>query len=174
MDLPFAVETPLEQRIVDDPAWQEGAAWGEPRPGHPEGAVVAHVADVLDNIERGGHAGRHREQLRVIALVHDAMKHASDGVRRVRGHHGVRARALAERHLDDPDVLDVVEWHDDAYRAWRAKRGGDERARDLLARLGSPERIRLFLDFYRADNATEGKSQEPLRWFEGLAREHGA
>src|SRR5947208_12867086 len=32
---PLIAETELERSIVDDPEWQEGAAWGTPRPGHP-------------------------------------------------------------------------------------------------------------------------------------------
>jgi hypothetical protein len=44
-------ETEQERRFVSDPELQEGAAWGDPRPGHPEGAVAAHIVDVLDNVD---------------------------------------------------------------------------------------------------------------------------
>ena len=33
---------------------QEGLAWGKPRRGHPEGTVGAHVADLLEAIDRWG------------------------------------------------------------------------------------------------------------------------
>ena len=48
-DLPFDIENDTERRIVTDDEWRRGAAWGVPRPGHPEGAVVHHVAEVLAN-----------------------------------------------------------------------------------------------------------------------------
>jgi hypothetical protein len=47
----IAPETELETRIVSDPEWQEGAAWGQPRPGHPEGVVGAHIEEVLRNVD---------------------------------------------------------------------------------------------------------------------------
>ena len=176
MELPFAPETALERRIVDDPAWREGAAWGKPRPGHEEGLIVNHIADVLANIDASGATGGERERLRLIALVHDAMKHEASGPRRVvNGHHGVCARRFAARHLDDEGLLEVVELHDDAYRAWKAgaKRGrwdeAERRARELADRLG--DRLALYLAFYRADNATGSKSREPLTWFERLVAE---
>ena len=37
MHLPFQLETDLEKQICADPTWQQGAMWGEPRPGHTEG-----------------------------------------------------------------------------------------------------------------------------------------
>ena len=47
MDLPFQRETALEERICADAAWQRGACVGEPRPGHREGQVMYHIAEVL-------------------------------------------------------------------------------------------------------------------------------
>src|SRR4051794_35593872 len=70
----FTPETDVERRIADDPALYEGLAWGEPRPGHPEGAVAAHVADLLRTIEEAGETGDRRSELRFLALVHDAFK----------------------------------------------------------------------------------------------------
>ena len=173
MELPFALETALERRIIDDPAWREGAVWGEPRPGHEEGAIVNHIADVLANIDASGATGAERERLRLVALVHDVMKHQASGPRRVlNGHHGVCARRFASGVIDDEDLLDVVEWHDDAYRAWKlgARRGrwdeAERRARELAERLG--DRLPLYLAFYRADNATGSKSRDPLTWFERI------
>jgi hypothetical protein len=76
-DQPMTVlpDTELERRIIDDPEWQEGAAWGEPRPGHPEGAVVAHVEEVLRNVDGVALDREDRERLRFVALVHDTFKH---------------------------------------------------------------------------------------------------
>ena len=46
----FTPETDLERRLARDPVLQEGWAWGEPRRGHPEGSVGAHVADLLPTV----------------------------------------------------------------------------------------------------------------------------
>ncbi|MBW3593242.1 MAG: hypothetical protein KY396_06080 [Actinobacteria bacterium] len=99
-------ETELEARIVADPEWQEGAAWGTPRPGHPEGSVAAHVREVLANVDRVALDARDRERLRLVALVHDAFKHSVDRStpRTGANHHATIARRFAERYIDDLEL----------------------------------------------------------------------
>jgi hypothetical protein len=170
-----APETELERRVVDDPEWQEGAAWGMPRPGHPEGSVAAHIAEVLGNVEAEALDARDRERLRFVALVHDTFKHRVEGGRPRTGdnHHAVIARRFAERYTDDVELLELVELHDEAYNAWvKGRRGGnwpkaEARARRLLDRLG-PSRS-LYLRFYRADTHTGDKDPAPLAWFVQVA-----
>jgi hypothetical protein len=174
MQLPFPTENDLEAKIVADPAWQEGARWGEPRLGHPEGSVASHIADVLSNVDRHAVDREDRARLRLVALVHDTFKYQvdqskpkSDG-----NHHAMLARRFAEGYVDDPGVLDTIELHDEAYNSWaKGLRSGDwasaeARARDLVGHLGS--NLAFYLRFYRADNETGSKSQDPLAWFERL------
>src|SRR5262245_60872259 len=99
--LPFQPETPLEERICADPEWQAGAAWGEPRPGHQEGAVMHHIADVLANVERQATSPQERRSLRHIALIHDTFKYRVDQSQPKTGpnHHAAIARAFAERFI---------------------------------------------------------------------------
>jgi hypothetical protein len=168
----FVARTELERRIVADPEWREGAAWGDSRPGHPEGAVAAHIEEVLNNVDGLAVDENDRERLRLVALIHDTFKY-----RVVRGqsrsgenHHAMIARRFAERYIDDRELLDVIELHDEAYNAWVKGERGDnwpaavERARALIDRLGAS--LDFYLRFYRADNATGSKNQAPLRWFE--------
>jgi RimJ/RimL family protein N-acetyltransferase len=167
-------ETDLERAICADPAWRAGVAWGEPRSGHPEGTVIAHVADVLANVERIALDPADRARLRLAAIVHDAFKGDVDRSRPKTGenHHAMRARRFAERYVDDADLLDVIELHDEAYLAWRrGVRNGEwpaaeGRARALLDRLGG--RYPLYDRFYRADNETDGKTDEHRHWLAGL------
>jgi RimJ/RimL family protein N-acetyltransferase len=167
-------ETALERAICADPAWRTGEAWGEPRSGHPEGTVIAHVADVLANVERVALDPPDRARLRLAAIVHDAFKADVDRSRPKAGenHHAMRARRFAERYLSDADLLDVIELHDDAYLAWRqGVRDGnwpaaERRAGALLERLGG--RYDLYMRFYRADNETDGKTDEHRHWLAGL------
>ncbi len=169
-------ENDVERAIVSDPEWREGVRWGRPRRGHPEGGVLAHVHEVLANVERDAASPEQRARLRVIALVHDAFKSRVDRGRPKAGsnHHATIARRFAERHLDDAGVLAVIEHHDEPYAIWRrGDRTGDweeadRRARALIDLLGGD--LDLFLSFYRADNATGDKTDEDLRWFESLAR----
>ena len=175
MELPFELETDVERAIAADESWREGVEWGLPRRGHPEGAVKHHVADVLANVEREATSPEERRRLRLAALVHDAFKYrAPEGSARVGspGHHGSLAAEFLARFVDDDELVEVVRWHDEAFAAWLASRrspaGGAERARALAARLGGA--LPLYLRFFRADNATEGKSPASVRWFEQTVR----
>jgi hypothetical protein len=176
MELPFELESDLERRITSDPDWQKGAEWGEPRPGHWEGKIAMHIADVLRNIDEDEPDPEDRLRLRLIALIHDTFKYKVDQSRHNVGmnHHAWIARAWAESYLDDRDVLDIIELHDEAYNSWSMgnHKGrwekAEGRARNLIERLGP--RLPLYLQFFRADNRTDSKRREPLDWFERLAR----
>ena len=67
-------ENDLERRLAADPVLLEGWRWGKPARGHPEGAVGAHVADLLRTIDEWGETGVRRSELRFLALVHDSLK----------------------------------------------------------------------------------------------------
>ena len=170
-------ETDIERSIVADPEWQEGAAWGDPRPGHPEGAVVAHIEEVLANVDEVALDCRDRERLRFVALIHDTFKHRvdRDQPREGANHHAGIARQFATRYSDDAELLEVIELHDEAFNAWvKGEHGGKwdaagARARRLLDRLATS--VDFYVRFYRADNRTGSKDQAPLEWFEGLVSE---
>jgi hypothetical protein len=163
----FSAETELERTVSADPILQEGLGWGRPRRGHPEGSVGAHVADLLETIDRWGETGTRREELRFLALVHDALKYKVQTWRPRTGenHHAVRARRFAERYTGDERLLATIEQHDRPYNLWRrARRRGqvDERAfTEMIDRI--PD-LDLFLRFVELDGSTEGKTGEPIEW----------
>jgi hypothetical protein len=176
VDLPFELETELERRISAEPEWREGVEWGEARRGHPEGAVKHHIADVLENVDREATSPEERRRLRLAAVVHDTFKYrAPERSARVgsEGHHGSQAARFLERFVDDEELVSVVRWHDEAFAAWLGlvkrgdRRGAEERARALVQRLGAA--LPLYVRFFRADNATEGKSPKAVEWFEDVA-----
>ena len=164
----YEPETEVERRVTSDPELLEGLAWGEPRAGHPEGAVGTHVSHLLEALDRSGESGERREQLRFMALVHDAFKNqVRERLPRVgENHHAMRARRFAERFIEDEDVLGAIEMHDRPYALWRKmqRRGKlDERGfRRMMRRITDPE---LFLRFIELDGSTEGKRPEPIEWF---------
>jgi hypothetical protein len=170
----FTPESDLERALAGDPVFLNGLAWGKPRRSHPEGAVGAHVADLLARIEEWGETGRRRQELRFLALAHDALKykvrdwlpHYGDN------HHAMRARRLAECYTDDERLLATIELHDRPYAIWkRMKRTGslDEAELDNMLRR-VPDKG-LFLRFVELDGSTKGKDPEPIEWLRGeLAR----
>src|SRR4051794_825854 len=94
----FVPENELERRVTSDPELLSGLAWGEPRRGHPEGTVAAHVGHLLETLEEWAEPPERRAALRFVALVHDAFK--GDVIERLpkmgRNHPADRARRFAE------------------------------------------------------------------------------
>ncbi len=167
-------ETELERHLLSVPEFQRGLLWGEPRFGHPEGKVILHVREVLDNVDLiGGLSTQQRRQLRLVTLVHDTFKYAEDRShpRNWDKHHGLLARRFLERFTADSVVLDLVETHDDAYYAWLGQKH-EQFSRDnphksldaLLDRIGS--NLQLYYLFFKCDTQTGDKTQGSLKWFE--------
>jgi hypothetical protein len=163
----FKPENELERTLIADPELREGLAWGRPRHGHPEGSVGAHVADLLQTVDRWGETGSRRADLRFLALVHDAMKYrVRDWLPKVgENHHAMRARRFAERYTGDERLLATIEQHDRPYALWRklqrTGRVDEQGLRRMLERL--PDRG-LFVRFVELDGSTEGKNPEPIAW----------
>lgn len=167
-------ETALEKQLLSVPEFRHGLLWGEPRFGHPEGKVVLHVREVLDNIDQiAGLGEMQRGQLRLIALAHDTFKYAEDRSRPRdwSRHHGLIARRFMEAHTSDPVVLDVIETHDDAYYAWLAQKhehfGQENRHKSLDHLLRRMDYcLQLYYLFFKCDTQTGDKTQASLKWFE--------
>jgi hypothetical protein len=172
----FEAETPLERRVADDPALCAGLAWGEPRPGHPEGSVGAHVADLLRRIDADGESGERRRELRFLALVHDSFKNRVHEWLPKSGanHHAARARHFAERFTADERLLATLEHHDRPYALWRKMRRKSQLDVEAFERMLDhiPDPV-LFLRFVELDGSTEGKDPEPIRWFRDELRRRG-
>ena len=175
----FQAETALEALICADPEWQQGAQWGVPRSGHPEGKVIYHLAEVLANVNRHATSPEERVDLRLIALMHDTFKYRVDSAKPKSGenHHAMLARRFAERFIEDRTLLDIIELHDEAYNSWqlgarkRKWAAAEERAGRLVARLGAA--VPLYVQFFRCDNQTGSKSSASLEWFEGFLPARG-
>jgi len=177
LELPFELETSLERRLAADPEWRIGLVWGKPRSGHPEGEVIFHILDVLNNVDHFFGSSDDRSRLRLIALIHDTFKyrtaHRRSGT--PQRSHSLWARAFAKKYIDDPGILQVIEFHDEAYKAYllmtwqRDQEAANNRAKDLRIQLG--ENLDLFMKFYLCDNQTRGKSTDHFEWFKRLMEE---
>lgn len=168
-------ENDIEQAIINNNDFIDGAMSGEPRPGHPEGKILYHIREVLDNIDiklpdDESFTGT-RKDLRFIAFIHDTFKYKVNRLIPKRGenHHAMIARRFAEKYTDDTSLLDIIELHDEAYNAWNIGvrksnwKKAEDRVNKLFDRLG--RNLPLFILFYACDNETGDKSQENILWF---------
>lgn len=171
-ELPFSLETRLERSIAADPEWLLGVEWGQPRPGHPEGKVVLHIRNVLHNIDRFCSNSKDRTKLRLIGLIHDTFKYKrvqTNSNSLLRQSHGYWARVFAERYINDVDILEVTELHDEAYKVFLLLSQTDSRetaqrqAIELIRRLD--HNLDLFMQFYLCDSRTGDKSTAHYEWF---------
>ena len=164
-------------RLTADARYEKNIHWGEPRHGHPEGSIRAHIAD----LERNAAAldpklsGTDRLRLRLLVHSHDTFKPEADDVKisHPRSHASLARAFLAEFCPDDASLLELVQYHDEPYALWRQEqhlRLNRERYDALFARVREWD---LFLVFLIADGCTEGKSREPVRWFFGEVERHG-
>lgn len=166
-------ENGIEIAICEDSEFILGANYGKSRPGHPEGAVIYHIQEVLANIDHFYGNDEDRMNLRLIAITHDTFKNKVNQNLPKTGdnHHGSIARKFSEKFFDDVEVLTVIALHDHAYNAWSAGgRHGDwykakRRAEALIKTLESGDCLDLYLKFYRCDNLTGDKSQDNYDWF---------
>lgn len=165
-------ETELEFRIIADPEFQAGLFWGKPRYGHPEGQVINHIPEVLENVNKLTISKEMRRKLRLITFVHDSFKHIEHkgNPRDWSKHHGVYARKFLAKYVDEPLLLTITEMHDEAYYAWRLEalynrpEKSTERLQHLIEKVG--KELQLFYLFFKCDTQTGDKIQTPVKWFE--------
>ncbi|MEM1319185.1 MAG: hypothetical protein AAGG75_02955 [Bacteroidota bacterium] len=168
----MAPESSIERRLLDEPSFRRGLLWGKPRFGHPEGKIVLHIREVLDNIDQLNITDNERHQLRLIAYAHDTFKYQE-----IKGHprdwsqhHGKIARRFMTQYSDDSTILDIIDLHDEAYYSWRHTHvyrdslRGQNRLESLLNQIGA--NIQLYYLFFKCDTRTGDKNQSPLKWFE--------
>jgi hypothetical protein len=157
-------------KIVQDPRYQAGLDWGVPRPGHPEGTIRAHIADLERTLEtlRPRPAGDDYWKLKLLIHVHDTFKGEAEPdvpISHPRSHASL-ARAFLSEYCDDSDLLAMVQNHDvpyALYKHFRRKHHLDnERLEALFSIIKDWD---LFAAFLKIDGSSQGKSPEPLHWF---------
>lgn len=170
-------ESALEQQIVQAKQWKEGAFWGEPRPGHPEGKIIYHIHEVLQNVDLATQDRKMRQQLRLITIIHDTFKHQEEQTRPRTDwskHHAIYALNFAKHYITDQAVLDVIELHDEAYYAWCAHCAGyEQKSQKLLQKIRSRlgNNLQLYYLFFKCDTQTGDKYQSPVAWFEEIMKD---
>jgi len=156
--------------VTADPRYQANLDWGEPRAGHPEGTVRAHVAELEGNLERLRPKLSVDEcwKLRTLIHVHDTFKaNAKEGspIAGPRSHASL-ARAFLAEFTDDADLLAMVQFHDDPFALYRQfTYTGSFRQSRLEALLAGILDWSQFSAFLIIDGCTAGKPRTPLEWF---------
>jgi len=158
------------EAILKDPRYRQNLDWGEPRPGHPEGSVRAHIAEIEPNLEalRSKLTVADYWKLKLLVHTHDSFKaEAEPGVAITDPKsHASLAREFLATYCDDRDLLAMVQYHDEPFALWRqaeSKKGKYNQER-FAALLREIQDWNLFLAFNIIDGCTEGKSREPLIW----------
>jgi len=109
--------------IVSDPRYQRNLDWGEPRSGHPEGTIRAHIAEIERNLEvlRPKLSATDYWKLKILIHTHDSFKReAGRGVAITAPEsHASLARAFLGSLCDDPDLLAMVQYHDEPFALWQ-------------------------------------------------------
>jgi hypothetical protein len=111
------------QQITADRRYLANLDWGEARPGHPEGTVRAHIAEIEPNLEilRPKLTDEDCCKLKLLIHTHDSFKAESQlGVPILNPKsHASLARAFLATHCDDADLLAMVQFHDEPFALYR-------------------------------------------------------
>jgi hypothetical protein len=159
----------IYNKIRKDPKWLAAIENGRVRPGHPEGKIKYHIAQVEEYLD--AHKGEVSEddywRLKIMTLVHDAFKR--DGGNKVPimdpTSHASMGRQYAAEYVNDHDMEMMLQYHDYPFTLWRkAKKGIDvsDKIKELLNKIKNKKVYDLFMS---ADGSGPGKDKEPMDWW---------
>jgi len=167
----FLYESVLDY-IKDDEAYKTGSQWGESRNGHPEGSVSSHIKELEQNLEKlcdtKNISDLEKYKLLILINVHDTFKiHARPKVAITNIYsHASLAKDFLSRYLDDKDLLNMVQYHDENYALYKKHKKSGQVDKERLEKLFKEIKDwRLFMIFIIIDNCTKGKGRSPLKWF---------
>lgn len=168
----------IVQQIITDARYLKNIEYGTPRPGHPEGKVKHHIAEMEENLEALRPRGISEEQywkLKFLIHVHDTFKAEAvpnSPILRPNSHASL-ARKFSSEFTDDRDLLNMIQYHDVNFALWKQ-----------LSSTGSYDTTRfsmlletiidwdLFLIFLVIDGTTQGKDPAKTIWFIGEVKKH--
>jgi hypothetical protein len=163
-------------RVTAEPRYRKNIEYGKPRPGHPEGKVKYHIAELEANLEKLVPRISQDQywKLQFLIHVHDTFKvdAVPDSPIESPHSHASLARAFASEFTGDADLLAMIQFHDLNFALWKqfAARGSydSERFSRLLSSIMDWD---LFLLFLILDGSTQGKDPDKVRWFIGEVRQ---
>jgi hypothetical protein len=163
-------EVGLLAQVLRDDRYRRNIRWGAPRPGHSEGSLRAHIAELEKNLGRLAPRLGPVEvaRLRLLVHTHDLFKpQAREGVAILDpASHASLAAAYLEGLGAAPCVVAVAQHHDRPYSIRLATRANPDVAQERIETLHAniPD-WDLFVAFVLVDDATASKCGETSRWF---------
>lgn len=157
------------EAITADPRYLANLDWGAARPGHPEGTVRAHIAEIEMNLEtlRPKVSNEDYWKLKILIHTHDSFKGEAQPGAPITDpkSHASLARSFLVAFCDDSDLLAMVQYHDEPFALYRQFETKGKYNQDRFnALLEAIHDWNLFLAFNIIDGCTPGKSREPLYW----------
>ena len=167
----------IVEKILVDPRYLKNVEYGKPRPGHPEGKVKFHIAELEANLEKlAAHISEEQFwKLKFLIHVHDTFKADAvpDSAIESPQSHASLARKFASEFTEEADLLAMIQFHDVNFALWKqfAATGSYnvERFSKLLDAIMDWD---LFLLFLILDGCTQGKDPDKIRWFVAEVRKH--
>ncbi len=161
----------LVARVMANSRYITNIEYGQPRSGHPEGTVKAHIAELEANLDALKPRIADEQtywKLKFLIHVHDTFK--ADATRGVpildSRSHASLAKAFAAELTDDPDLLNMIQFHDENYALWRqVAQSGSYDSQRFHTLLDTIQDWDLFLLFLIVDGCTTGKERSKLVWF---------
>lgn len=160
------------EAVIRDSRYLSNLDWGEPRHGHPEGSVRAHIAEIEPNLDRLRAKLSEQDywKLKLLIHTHDTFKGESEaGVAITHPNsHASLARAFLAEFCEDADLLAMIQYHDEPFALYRqVKSKGEYNQERFETLLNTIDDWNLFLAFQIIDGCTAGKSRAPLHWLFG-------
>ena len=155
--------------IVNDPRYQKTSTGARLGQGIPK-ERSAHLAEIEPNLEalRPKLAEVDYWKLKLLVHTHDSFKAESQPGVPITDpkSHASLAREFLASFCNDPDLLAMVQYHDEPFALWRQaeSKKGKYNLERFDALLRNIKDWNLFLAFNIIDGCTKGKSREPLAW----------
>jgi hypothetical protein len=171
----------LTERVMADDRYKANVEfeYDQLQSGHPEGKVKYHIAELEANLEQLKHLLPNEEyywKLKFLIHVHDTFKAQASREGVPANHpdsHESLARAFASEFTDDPDILNIVQYHDENYTLWKQFQSSGHYDNEWFQRLlNTIHDWDLFLTFTIIDGHTQGKDIEKLPWFIQQVRQY--
>lgn len=158
------------QHVMGDPRYQMNLDWGSARPGHPEGSIRAHIAELELNLEKLRHqlSDEQAAKVRLLIHTHDTFKPESKPNVAIAdpASHASLAREFLSKFCDDADLLAMVQYHDEPFALWRqAEMKGECNPARLNRLISAILDWDVFLALCIVDGCTSGKTRQPLHWW---------
>jgi hypothetical protein len=160
------------REIIGDARYERNLDWGEPREGHPEGTIGAHIAELEQNLDalRPKLTDVETWKLKLLIHTHDLFKGEAEpnvAIADSRSHASLARKFLAE-YCDDADLLAMVQFHDELYAIYKKfEARGEYNHKRFAALLSKINDWDVFLAFNIIDGCTRGKNRKHLHWLFG-------